>query len=138
MKTLQNKRILGFTVIELMIVLAIIAILMALAYPSYRQYVRKSHRGDAQQLLMNWSINQEIWRSNHTTYDGTAGMQPGNTTIYVFAVTNADATGYTLTATAQDDQAKDKDSGVSCTVLTLESTGQKYSAGDATKTECWE
>ncbi|NCF63941.1 MAG: prepilin-type N-terminal cleavage/methylation domain-containing protein [Gammaproteobacteria bacterium] len=138
MKTLQNKRILGFTVIELMIVLAIVAVLMALAYPSYLQYVRKSHRGEAQQLLMNWAINQEIWRSNHTTYDGTTGMQPGNTTQYVFAVSSASATGYTLTATAQNDQAKDKDSGVSCAVLTLESTGQKYSAGDPTKTECWE
>ena len=70
MKTLQRKRILGFTIIELMIVVMIVAILLAIAYPSYVQYVRKAKRGDAQQLLMNWSINQEIWRSNNTTYAG--------------------------------------------------------------------
>ncbi len=58
----------GFTVIELMIVLMIVAILVALAYPSYVDYVRKARRGEAQQLLMNWSINQEIWRSNNPTY----------------------------------------------------------------------
>ena len=45
----------GFTLVELMIVLIIAAIILALAYPSYIQYVRKSKRGDAQQLLMNWS-----------------------------------------------------------------------------------
>ncbi len=65
MNTLFRKRIKGFTIIELMIVLIIVAILVALAYPSYIQYVRKAKRGEAQQLLLNWSINQEIWRSNN-------------------------------------------------------------------------
>ncbi len=67
MKTLRAKRNRGFTIIELMIVLVIVAILLALAYPSYIKYVRKANRGEAQQLLMNWSINQEIWRSNNTS-----------------------------------------------------------------------
>jgi len=60
MKTLDAKGKKGFTIIELMIVLVIVAILLAIAYPSYIKYVRKANRGDAQQLLMNWSINQEI------------------------------------------------------------------------------
>lgn len=57
----------GFSIMELMIVIVIVAILVSLAYPSYIQYIRKAKRGEAQQLLMNWSINQEIWRSNNTT-----------------------------------------------------------------------
>ena len=79
MNTFFRKRIKGFTVIELMIVLVIVAILVALAYPSYIQYVRKSKRGEAQQLLLNWSINQEIWRSNNTTYASTLTILPAPT-----------------------------------------------------------
>ncbi len=58
----HRKHTNGFTLIELMIVLVIAAIILGLAYPSYVDYVRKSKRGDAQQALMNWSVNQEIWR----------------------------------------------------------------------------
>ena len=65
------KKISGFTLIELMIVVVIIALLLALAYPSYVDYTRKARRGEAQQLLMNWAINQEIWRSNNTAYTTT-------------------------------------------------------------------
>ena len=48
----------GFTLIELMIVIAVVAILVALAIPSYAQYIRKANRGEAQQLLMNYANNQ--------------------------------------------------------------------------------
>ena len=61
-----NKR--GFTLVELMIVVAVVAILVALALPSYSRYVRKANRGEAQQLLMNWANNQEIWRANDSDY----------------------------------------------------------------------
>ena len=60
MKLQGNFR--GFTLIEVIIVVAIIAILVALALPSYSRYVRKANRGEAQQLLLNWANNQEIWR----------------------------------------------------------------------------
>ena len=65
--TFFRKQVKGFTIIELMIVILIVAILVALAYPSYINYVRKAKRGEAQQLLLNWSINQEIWRVPKTT-----------------------------------------------------------------------
>jgi type IV pilus assembly protein PilE len=51
MKTLHKKQFPGFTVIELMIVVVIVAILLAIAYPSFVNYVRKAKRGEAQQLL---------------------------------------------------------------------------------------
>jgi type IV pilus assembly protein PilE len=106
-----GKRILGFTVVELMIVLVIVGLLLALAYPSYVQYVRKAKRGEAQQLLMNWSINQEIWRSNNTTYaanDAGTGIAAPTHDSYTFEITNRGATTYTLEARASGDQLKDK------------------------------
>ena len=139
MNNFFRKRILGFTVIELMIVVMIVAILVALAYPSYIQYVRKSKRGDAQQMLMNWSVNQEIWRSNNTAYAGAGDITPpcsqvGADCDYGFTVA-AGTTTYTLTATAlegndqENDTAKD---GTPCSPMTLNQNGQKEPA------VCWQ
>jgi len=142
MNTWKVKKNAGFSLIELMIVIVIVAILVSLAYPSYVQYVRKSKRGEAQQLLMNWSINQEIWRSNHTTYASTGDLPVPINDNYVF-ITDAgnppDATSYTLLATAQNDQVNDKArNGTPCTPLALNSAGRKYSDYDILKTECWD
>jgi type IV pilus assembly protein PilE len=151
MKIMQKKGMAGFTIIELMIALVIIAILVALAYPSYVNYIRKSNRGEAQQLLMNWSINQEIFRSNNTSYaadSSTALPKPVHQEgKYVFSAFQAMATpatcagasgtpnavAYWLVAVAQGDQANDtsKD-GTSCTTLCLSSAGPKQPA------VCWE
>lgn len=136
MKTLQRKRNFGFTVIELMIVVMIVAILVAIAYPSYIKYVRKANRGDAQQLLMNWAVNQEIWRSNNPSYAGDGDIAVPTTDLYTFTVTDNTATTYTLTATAIDgsDQEKDesRDGTQSCASLTLDQSGVKLPA------LCWE
>jgi type IV pilus assembly protein PilE len=134
MNTWKVKKNSGFTVIELMIVVMIVAILAALAYPSYVQYVRKAKRGEAQQLLMNWSINQEIWRSNHTTYATAAQLQVPTHDNYGFDFSVAPtAVAYTLQATATGDQLKDvaRDS-TSCTPLTLSHSGVKLQVA------CWD
>jgi type IV pilus assembly protein PilE len=131
----RNKLIRGFTLIEAMIVLVIIAILLGLAYPSYVKYVRKANRGEAQQLLMNWSINQEIFRSNNSAYTADGGMVPANDK-YTFAASNTGATTFTLTATARSgsDQENDtaRDSSIPCAAITLDQNGQKLHAA------CWE
>ena len=62
----------GFTLIELMIVVAVIAVLGAIALPSYQDYVRKGRRADARSLLQGMSLAQEKWRLGHTTY----GLRP--------------------------------------------------------------
>ena len=130
MKTYKKKRS-GFTIIELMIVIMIVAILVSLAYPSYVGYVRKAKRGEAQQLLLNWAINQEIWRSNNVSYTDT--LVPSHDD-YDFSAPVATAAAYTLQAVAsstdqQKDEARD---GTSCVTLTLTQAGTK------TEPACWD
>ena len=131
MKTYKKKRS-GFTVIELMIVIMIVAILVSLAYPAYIQYVRKAKRGEAQQLLLNWAINEEIWRSNNTAYTDT--LVPTHDD-YTFVASNVGAATYTLTATAAvgNDQEKDEArDGTSCSPIALTQAGTK------TPPVCWD
>jgi type IV pilus assembly protein PilE len=99
------RRLKGFSLIELMIVIGVIALLVGLAIPSYKQFVRKANRGEAQQLLMNWANLQEIWRSNHTTYavisnDPAVGIAAPTHDLYTFTLAAAPtATSYSLVAT---------------------------------------
>jgi len=138
MNTFFKKRIKGFTIIELMIVLIIVAILVALAYPSYVNYVRKAKRGEAQQLLLNWAINQEIWRSNNTAYNGVIDSDNAAYIVpahddYSFVPSDVNGTTYTLTANASGDQANDKArDGTECDSIWLSSNGVKEPAA------CWD
>jgi type IV pilus assembly protein PilE len=130
-----NKGKSGFTILELMIVLAIIALLVALAYPTYTDYVRKAKRGEAQQLLMNWSINQEIWRSSNPEYakDQVGELPKPTHGSYTFSLPVRSAIAFTLRATATGDQLNDKDkAGTACSPLDITHTGAKLPAG------CWD
>jgi len=133
MKQTNRKR--GFSLVELMIVVAVVAILVALALPSYSRYVRKANRGEAQSLLLNWANNQEIWRANDSDYaSATSPVEiPAPThDLYGFRITNRTATTYTLTATpSTTDQLKDVERGEPCTALTLDQSNAKAPA------ECW-
>ena len=124
----------GFTIIELMIVLVIVAILLALAYPSYVDYVRKGKRGEAQQILMNAAVNLEIYRSNNPDYDNQAVVPAdGSVDNYNFTLTGANANSYLLTAIAQGDQTNDKArNGTLCQQMTLNQNGVKGPAA------CWD
>jgi type IV pilus assembly protein PilE len=119
--------------IELMVVILIVAILVALAYPSYLQYIRKSKRGEAQQLLMNWSINQEIFRSNNPQYATLAQLAQPTHDEYTFTLPARSAIVYTLQAAAGGDQVNDEArGGTGCTPLTLTQNGVKSPAA------CWD
>lgn len=127
-----NKTRNGFTLIELMIAVGIVAVLVALALPSYSHYVRKANRGEAQKLLLNWANNQEIWRASHTSYaDGASALGVPTHERYTFTVSGVTGTVYVLTATATGNQLGDKDKGSSCNVLTLNQSGAKSPAN------CW-
>lgn len=112
----QGNRIMkhfrGFTLIELMVTIAIVAILAAIALPTFTEQVHKSRRSEALQGLTELQLRQERWRSNHATYsDGTGafGSMPSSNN-YTFAVTNGSntATAYTVTATPTGAQSGDR------------------------------
>lgn len=122
----------GFTLNEVLMVLLIIGILIALAYPVYVDYVRKSYRGEAQQLLLAWAVNQEIWRSSHPEYASTVELPAPTHERYSFSLDNRSATGYLLQANASGDQLKDEaKDDTSCSQLTLSAAAEKL------PTSCW-
>jgi type IV pilus assembly protein PilE len=145
----QSER--GFTLLELMIVVAVIAILASVAYPSYLDSVRKSRRADAQAALANAQIAQQKLRSSCRFFAGTLGAADNcdataaASTVrlaatspdgwYAITVGNASAIGYTVTATGQNDQANDEEGGVACTmVLTVNAANPN---GLRTPADCW-
>jgi type IV pilus assembly protein PilE len=109
----------GFTLIELMIVVAVIAILAAIAYPSYQNYVRQARRADAHEALMRIQLEQEKWRVNNAAYAGalvTLGVNPTSTEgYYALEITASSGIGFTARATAQGPQTQD----TGCTTITL-------------------
>mgnify|MGYP006196610023 CR=1 FL=1 len=107
----------GFTLIELMIVIVVVAILAAVAIPAYTDQVRRSHRADAINGVSDLQLRQERWRANHAEYaadmDTLMGSAAAATSFnnshayYDFVISGASATGYTVTANAKGSQADD-------------------------------
>ena len=125
----------GFTLIELMIVVAVVAILAAIAYPSYQEYVLRSRRVEAQSLLNDAAARQERFRSQNGVYTNqvtSLKLSPNSTHgFYVLSIT-ATATTYSLTATRQGAQTKD----TRCGDFTLDQAGVRgVSVGDVAN--CW-
>jgi type IV pilus assembly protein PilE len=117
-----RTKLFGFTLMEALIVVAIIAILGAIAFPSYQQHVRKGRRAEAMATLLDLQLKQEKWRANDVDYGTLAEINGGNaptSNYYTFNVADRTATTYTLTATPKGGQTKDKDSGTSCSPISI-------------------
>jgi type IV pilus assembly protein PilE len=120
----------GFTLIELVITVAIIGILMAIAVPSYQEHLRKGRRADVQAFITHVAQKQQQYLLDARTYalGDTAlkelGMEPPETVSKFYKVTveaGKDTPSFIITASPDGIQAKDGE-------LTLTHTGQKKRA----------
>jgi type IV pilus assembly protein PilE len=129
----------GFTLIELMIAVAILAVVMGIAIPSYTQWVIQSGRADGKAELFRVAQVLERCYTRYSTYTANeCAIGDGATTEsekgkYQITVDSTAAT-FTLTAAPQGGQTKD----TKCSSLTLTHTGQRgIDGGDGTVDDCW-
>jgi type IV pilus assembly protein PilE len=133
----------GFTLIELMIVVAVIAILAALAYYNYGRFVFRTHRADGREMLMRIAAAQERFYTNYNAYAASVTAAPpgglglGSTSEHgYYTITTANgpcgtADCYMLTATPAGVQATD-----ACGALTLDNAGNKLPV-TSSNGSCW-
>lgn len=134
----------GFTLIELMITVAIIGILAAVAYPAYQDSIIKTRRSAAKACLSELAQYMERYYTTnlqyHQTPAGVANALPNLqcrndvAQSYTFATTVLQAGAYTLSATPIGAQlARD----TRCGTLTLNQAGTKTESGTGTVADCW-
>ena len=124
----------GFTMIELMIVMIIVAILLAIGVPSYRAWVLKSHRSDAMATLSQDQVILERCYALSFSYASACAALPvfpqtSPQGYYSITLSNQTPTSYTLSATAIGTQTLD----TSCLTFYIDQTGLKT----ATQQACW-
>ncbi|WP_318479831.1 type IV pilin protein [Photobacterium leiognathi] len=123
----------GVTLIEMLIVVAIIGVISAIAYPSYQSYVLKGHRTQAMGDMVKVQLNLEEHFTQNSNYSSpvisgsTCSICDSDNDRYTFSLSSA-SNSYTITATAKADKGQDQDE---CGNLTLNQNG----AG--TPADCW-
>lgn len=122
-----NRRDRGFTLIELMVVVVVVGILAAVAYPSYKTYILKGHRSSAQAFLMDAAQRQQQYFLDNRTYATSLGALfgtateaaavPGEVSKYygtpVIATTAGPPPTFLITATPQGSQATNNEQAMS-------------------------
>lgn len=118
----------GFTLIELMIVVAVVAILAAIAVPSYQESVRKGRRGQAKADLVEVVQQAERYRTVNNTYDGftlASSSSPSTGTAFYTLAIEIDEAGSTFDATATPIEGTAQESD-RCGVLTINQAGTRW------------
>lgn len=134
----------GFTLIELMITVAVVAILAAVALPAYQDYSRRGKRADARALLQTAAFAQEKYRAANASYasattvltgacptSGSCSSTQGHYTLAITASTTAPGANFTLTANAAS-TSQLADTG--CTAIVYTKVGSTVSL---TPAACW-
>lgn len=133
----RSDNVRGMTLIELLIVVAIVGILAAIAGPAWNDQVIKSRRADARNTLLAAQIEQEQYRANNLTYAtsmsamGMGSFDSTSRDYYRLEVVSADATSFLITATPNGNQANDS----TCNVFAVRQTGPEHSGYAALS--CW-
>ena len=138
----------GFTLIELMITVAIVAIIAAVAYPSFIKSAMKGRRAEAKAEINRHAQALERCYATYGLYNsgscpevalltaGTTSNPHGYYTLNFAASTDITGTYFEVTATAVSTGPQAQDTG--CTIMALDSTGKMTSGGNATDTGgCW-
>ncbi|RYE79970.1 MAG: prepilin-type N-terminal cleavage/methylation domain-containing protein [Oxalobacteraceae bacterium] len=153
MRTLTFQLQRGFTLVELMVVVVVVGILAAVAYPSMTSMIQRSRRADAIAALTAVVQAQERYRSNHPTYsedvsslkiDVEKAYKHYDIGLAGLGEAASFSSGYVVTATPRSGspQASDKD----CATLGIKLEGSKFSYlakkadgtdGDAVVSHCW-
>ena len=135
-----RMRSVGFTLIELMVTVAIIGIIAAFVFPSYTSYIVRSNRAAAESYMLELASLQERFMVDNRAYATTvaalnAPATPGSVSPNYQVTLTATATppGYTITATPIGTQAS---RDTSCGTLALTQAGDKSATGSG-QTGCW-
>jgi type IV pilus assembly protein PilE len=132
------KKNLGFTLLEVLISVAIVGILASIAYPSYTDFVTRSNRAEAQRELMRLAnLQEQVYIDTRSYAADMTGLGFANaiyateTGNYEITVSAQTATTFTLTATAISNQATNDSA---CSTITIDDTGKQ----DGESSHCWE
>lgn len=139
---ISKRRVLGFTLIELMIVVLIVAVLAAIAIPSYRKYVLQSHRSVAKSTLLEMASREERYYTLNNAYPSSAtslgystatiSVPDANSPYYQVSVVSGGGS-FSLKADPTGSQAND-----TCGTYTLNDLGVQGNTGNTTSTaDCW-
>jgi len=141
MKNISPRRMAGVTMMELLIVLAIVAMLAAFAINSYRQYILRGNRTYATRALQDLASREESYYFNNNAYTSSlsnlaASSSAPNTgtTYYTISVASASSSDYTVQAVPVGTQTQD----TQCTLFTLTRAGVQNSTGTGTAQACWQ
>lgn len=137
MKSKLTKRTDGFTLIEILITVALLGIIAAIAMPAYDRYKRKGYRMDAISYLTKAAAFEENWMAEHGVYTAVKTNIGGDTTEHnLYTITVTGGPTFSITAAAKGAQTSDSD----CVSYTIDSVGRKTaldSDSNDNSGKCW-